>query len=219
VTGTPGGVGALADAVTELAALAMAFGRIDRTCCYHATGEKESDTDHTVMLSWVAPSLAAKLYPGRLDVGLVSQFASVHDAVEVYAGDTPTLRIGPAGRAAKAARERAAAQRIAAQFAGRLPWMAEMVERYERQEEPEARFVRAVDKDMPKLVHPEDGARGLAEEGITAAELAGIYCRQAAEISEYAGEFTELANLHHEVSGRVVGILTAREASQTEAVR
>jgi hypothetical protein len=59
----PADVGGLADTVTELGALAMAFGRIDRTCCYHASGEKESDADHTVMLSWVAPSLAAKLYP------------------------------------------------------------------------------------------------------------------------------------------------------------
>jgi putative hydrolases of HD superfamily len=207
----PSDIAATAEAVTELGALAMAFGRIDRTCCYHATGEKESDTDHTVMLSWVAPSLAAKLYPGQLDVGLVAQFASVHDAVEVHAGDTPTLRIDAAGKAAKAERERAAAARITEQFGGRLPWLAEMVERYEHQEEPEARFVRAVDKDMPKLVHVEDGARGLAEEGIGAAELAGIYQRQADDISQYAGEWTELAQLHRELSGRVVDMVAEQE--------
>jgi 5'-deoxynucleotidase YfbR-like HD superfamily hydrolase len=209
-----GGIGALADAVADLGAMAMAFGRIDRTCCYHATGEKESDTDHTVMLSWVPPSLAAKLYPGQLDVGLVTQFAAVHDTVEIYAGDTPALRIDEAGKAAKTARESAAVRRITGQFGGRLPWLAEMVERYERQEESEARFVRAVDKDMPKLVHFEDGARGLAEEGIGSAELTGIYRRQADDISRYAGEFTALAELHRELADRVVVMVANRETGR-----
>ena len=62
-----------------------------------------------------------------------------------------------------------------------------MVGRYERQEEAEARFVGAVDKDMPKIVHFQDAAVGLAREGISAEELAGIYQRQACDISFYAG--------------------------------
>lgn len=84
----------LAEAVIDLGRLALAFGRIDRTACYHPEGDmRESDTDHTVMLGWIAPALAAGLYPGVLDPGLVASYALVHDAVEVFAGDTPTLRI------------------------------------------------------------------------------------------------------------------------------
>jgi putative hydrolases of HD superfamily len=169
----PESAAVLADAVIELGALALSFGRADRTACYHPYQvTAESDTDHTMMLAWVAPSLAALLYPADLDTGLVAQFAVVHDAVEVFAGDTATLRIDAAGKAAKAQREQAAAQRWHDLFADRLPWLAEMIGRYERQEE--VRFVRAVDTDTPKIVHFQDAAVGLAREGISAAELAGI---------------------------------------------
>jgi putative hydrolase of HD superfamily len=208
---SPEGAAALADAVIELGALALAFARIDRTACYHPDQvTPESDTDHTVMLAWVAPSLAALLYPGELDTGLAAQFAVVHDAMEVFAGDTPTLRIDAVGNAAKAHRERVAAQRWSDLFAARLPWLPQMTGRCERQEEAEARFVRAVDKDLPKLVHFQDAAAGLAREGIPAAELAGIYQQQPSDISQYAGEFTALTQLRHELAARVVAVVTGR---------
>ena len=109
VTATPQAAGReeVADAAIRLAALALAFGRIDRTACTHPDGTPESDSDHTVMLGWLAPSLAALTEPG-LDPHLVAAYALVHDAVEVHAGDTPTLVITSQGRAEKAARERAA---------------------------------------------------------------------------------------------------------------
>jgi 5'-deoxynucleotidase YfbR-like HD superfamily hydrolase len=95
----------LTDSLIELGRLAMAFGKIDRTACYHEDGvTKESDSDHTVMLGWIAPALAQRCFRS-LDLGLVAQFALIHDAVEVYAGDTQTLRIDGDGKAAKKARE------------------------------------------------------------------------------------------------------------------
>jgi len=179
---------ALADALTDLGALALAFGRIDRTACFHPDGvTRESDSDHTVMLGWVAPALAARCRTG-LDAGLVAQFALVHDAVEVFAGDTPTLRITDQGRADKAAREHAAAQRWREMFAASLPWLPEMIGRYERQAEPEARFVRAADKCLPKIVHLLDGCAGLREHGVSAAELTDTFTRQEADMRAYAGE-------------------------------
>jgi hypothetical protein len=38
------------------------------------------------MLAWLAPALADLLYP-QLDPVLIAAFATVHDAVEVYAGE------------------------------------------------------------------------------------------------------------------------------------
>src|SRR5689334_19330112 len=160
----------LADAMVDLGRLALAFGRIDRTAVYHPDGvTPESDSDHTVMLGWLACALAARYFP-RLDVGLVAQFALVHDAPEVYAGDTPTLRIDAAGRAAKAAREHAAVGRLRAEFADRLPWFVDMITAYEAQVLPEARFVRGLDKVLPKIVHLLDGCTGLREQGMDRAE-------------------------------------------------
>ena len=205
---------ALADAITALAGHALAFGRIDRTACLHPDGiTRESDTDHTVMLGWATPAIAARFFPG-LDIGLVAQFALIHDAVEVFAGDTPTLRIDDNGRAAKAAREHAAAQRWHGEFAGSLPWMPVMIWRYEQQEEPEARFVRAADKILPKLVHVQNGCADLLAYGMTAGELETILGKQRGDIEAYAGEFGALMDLRDEMAARVVAVLREAEASR-----
>lgn len=204
----------LADAVTDLGRLALVFGRIDRTAVYHPDGvTPESDTDHTVMLGWVACSLAAKYFP-VLDVGLVAQFALVHDAPEVYAGDTPTLRISDAGRAAKAEREAAATRRLRAEFDGCLPWLPSLLEAYEKQVLPEARFVRGVDKILPKVVHVLDGCAGLVDHGMSSAELKRVFERQEADMRAYVGEFTELMDLRAELVNRTTAL--RRSIEQTE---
>lgn len=194
----------LADALIDLGNLAMVFGRIDRTACYHPDGgAKESDADHTVMLGWIAPALAARCFPD-LDLGLLAQFALIHDAVEVYAGDTQTLRISGPGRAAKKAREQAAAGRIFDEFHSVLPWFPEMVYRYERQDEPEARFVRGLDKCLPKIVHLLDGCAGLHEFGISRAELAATLAEQDTDMRTYVGEFGALLDVRAELVSRVL---------------
>jgi putative hydrolase of HD superfamily len=194
----------LADAVTDLGRLALKFGMIDRTAVYHADGvTPESDTDHTVMLGWVACSLAARFFP-TLDVGLVAQMALVHDAPEVYAGDTPTLRIDPAGRAVKAAREAAAARRLHAEFGETLPWLPALLKAYEAQQLPEARFVRGVDKVLPKIVHMLDGCAGLIDHRMGSAELTAVFDQQEADMARYVGEFTELMELRAELVGRTI---------------
>lgn len=204
----------LADAVIDLGRLALVFGAIDRTACWHPDGsQRESDTDHTVMLGWVAPALAWSLYPARLDIGLVAQFSLVHDMPEVYAGDTPTLRINAAGREAKEEREREALERIGREFDGRLPWVPIMAAAYESQRSAEARFVRAVDKCLPKIVHLLDGAKGLVEERTTVAELRDVFERQAADMAGYAGDFPELLELRAELVERTIALLAEKEGA------
>lgn len=195
----------LADGLVDLARLALAFGRIDRIAVYHPDQvTPESDTDHTVMLVWAACAIAATWFPGQLDVGLVAQYAAVHDAPEVYAGDTPTLRITDEGRAAKAAREAAAVDRLAAEFTHRLPWFAYTLRNYEDQRFPEARFVRGVDKIMPKLVHLLDRCAGLLEQGISRGELADAFARQHHDMASYVGEFQAVLDVRDELVRRVL---------------
>lgn len=198
------GVEQLADALVDLGRLALAFGRIDRTAVYHPDGvTPESDTDHTVMLGWIACALAARCFP-RLDAGLVAQFALVHDAPEVYAGDTQTLRIDAAGRAAKAVREHAAVDRLTAEFGDRLPWFPAVIAAYEAQELPEARFVRGLDKVLPKIVHLLDGCAGLRQFGIRRAELVEVFRRQGDDMACYVGEFVDLMQLRAVLVDRVI---------------
>jgi 5'-deoxynucleotidase YfbR-like HD superfamily hydrolase len=193
----------LADSLEDLARLALAFGRVDRAVYHEDQTTPESDTDHTVMLGWVACALAATWYP-QLDLGLVAQMALVHDAPEVYAGDTPTLRITDAERAAKAQRETAATERLAAELGHRLPWLPDTLRRYEHQQLPEARFVRGVDKILPKLVNLLEQCYSLITQGISRVELVAALNQQRHAMTAYVGEFTALMEMWEELACRVL---------------
>lgn len=195
---------AVTDAVIYLAELALRFGKIDRTACYHPDKRtRESDSDHTVMLGWIGCALAARYFP-ELDRGLVAQFALIHDAPEVHAGDTQTLRISPEERAAKKDREAASVRQLIAEFGEHLPWFPVTILAYEEQELPEARYVRALDKSLPKIVHLLDGLAGLREFGITHSELSVLLATQFADVAGYAGEFQELLDIRQELSTRLL---------------
>lgn len=151
------------DGVSESCNLAIHMGAIssrlvleDRTRCEHPDGRAENVAEHSLMLAKVAPELAAHLYP-ELDVNLVARYATVHDDVEAYVGDTPTDRISAEGVLAKEDIEKNGLARLKAEYA-HLPTYARLVEEYEAQEIPETRFVRVADKLMVLLIHfPNDG--------------------------------------------------------------
>lgn len=194
----------LTDAVIYMAELALRFGKIARTACYHPDKRtRETDTTHTVMLGWIGCALASRYFP-ELDPGLVAQFALVHDAPEVHAGDTQTLRISAQERAAKKAREAAATEQLREEFGQTLPWFPALLGVYEAQDLPEARFIRALDKSLPKIVHLLDEMTGLREFGITRDELAVLLCTQFADVASYAGEFAELLNIRQELTTRLL---------------
>lgn len=140
-------------AIIDLGTLALAFGRVDRITCHPDGVTPESDTDHTVMLGLVACAFAERFAP-TLDRGRIAEFALVHDFVEVYAGDTPTARIlSDADHTSKEEREAEALKRIRAEFDAELPWLGETIDAYERRDTSEARFIKVVDKALPKITN------------------------------------------------------------------
>lgn len=191
------------DAVVHLGRLSLQFGRVDRITFHDDGTTPESDTDHTVMLGLIATALAAST---NLDVGLVAQYALVHDLVEVYAGDTNTLGgLTTEGKADKKAREEAALARLFVEFGdGPLHHVADALMSYERQKAPEARFVRAVDKLMPKITHILNGAVTLRRQGVDPVRQAARYVEQRAEIAAYTPEWPWLLDLHADLVGRVM---------------
>jgi putative hydrolases of HD superfamily len=197
------------DAVIALGQLSLAFGRVNRIT-YHpdtptAPGQPESDTDHTVMLGLIACGLAAA--HTDLDVGQVAQDALVHDVTEVRAGDTPTLGgLSDEEKAAKKHREREAQEWISNTYATTVPWLPVTLAAYEAQITRESRFVRAVDKLMPKLTHLANGCRTLIEQGVDPDRQDARYVEQRAEIAVYAGEWPWLLDLHAELAGRVMAL-------------
>jgi putative hydrolase of HD superfamily len=173
-------------ALFDLAALSLQFGRTNRVT-YHEDGvTPESDTDHTVMLGLCACAFAKRFAP-RLDLGLVAQFAFVHDLAEALCGDTNTLRIDRAGREEKERREEVARQEIRERFSRDLPWVCETLDRYERLEDPEARFVKVLDKVLPKITHALNKGAALREHGVDLSGLAKVNGSQREAITRTYG--------------------------------
>lgn len=195
-----------ADEVVKLSQLALLFGRIPRAT-FHEDGKRaETDSDHTVMLGLVACALAEKYYP-RLDLGLVAQFALVHDLTEAYAGDTPTLKISAAEKHDKEQREQEALERIKREFAEGFPLIPELLQRYEARTEPEARFVKAVDKLIPKVTHILNKGATLRARDITKDDVRKTYADQEAAMRAYAPDFPEILQLRKELAERMLDVI------------
>ncbi len=125
----------------------------------------ENDAEHSWSLGILACSLALRIDP-NLDVGLVSQFASVHDLAEVVAGDT-SVWASEADLGDKHRKEEKAIVVLKERFGGAFPWLIDTLEDYERQDTPEARYVRAMDKYIALCIRFRDGGRFYQEQRIT----------------------------------------------------
>lgn len=134
----------IASTVLSLGKLAADFTQITRIP-RHADGRHENDSEHTFMLTLVAPAVAEKHYPD-LDLDKIRRFAHVHDFPELITGDINTHDSTPEELDEKARRDREAAQQLLTILPSSL---ATALEEYERQDTPEAVFVRVIDKLLP----------------------------------------------------------------------
>lgn len=187
------------DQVDYLCDLALKFAAVNRTWVQLYNGQQESDTDHTVMLGWVACQFAAKWYPD-MDLGLIAQLALVHDAPEVYAGDVQSLGMSADVAAIKKQNEELAVKRIESETTG---WFIDTIKLYEAQVIPESRFVRALDKVLPKVVVWLNDLKVIAEHR-SWEELQDQCNSQYNDLRIYAGEFTELMELYKQTAFRVI---------------
>jgi putative hydrolase of HD superfamily len=143
----------------QLGWFAMQLARVYRIPRYD-TISRENDAEHSFMVALTAMELAAS-YHSELDVGLVCQFAIVHELIEKRTKDVPTFTLDDAALAAKEAREHDALEATCAELP---PYIAHMLRRYEAQVEPEARFVRLEDKMTPLISNLEGPGRKVMEE-------------------------------------------------------
>jgi 5'-deoxynucleotidase YfbR-like HD superfamily hydrolase len=165
---------------TALARLALRFSRVERITRHEDGVRLETDSDHSIMLALVACNLA----PAILNRARIAEFAIVHDLVETYSGDVQTLTIDAAGRSAKEERERAAFARIRDEF-GADSWIVRTFESYEAQVEHEARYVRLMDKVLPKLTHLFNGCVAARE----LIDLPGFIASHEAQHRKLSGEY------------------------------
>jgi len=181
----------------QLAALSSRLALEDRTLVNHITGRPENVAEHSNMLAIVAPGIAEMYYP-QLDANLISRFASIHDAVEAYVGDTATHNITDEGLKEKATREAEGLERFRKDFAA-MPGVVKIIEQYEAQEIKEARFVRIVDKWMPILVH--FGDKGQTVRSYTAADrLVEDFSPHVRRLKKQFPDFPELVSVREELT-------------------
>lgn len=175
-------------AIIDLGVFSLAFGRVNRVTCHPDGVTPESDADHTVMLGLVACAFAERFVPS-LDRGLIAQFALVHDLVEVYAEDSVTSHpsFTDADQQTKEEREAEALARIRSEFDAELPWIGNTIDAYERRDTPEARFVKVVDKALPKIANLLNGGVTFTGQGHGKESGKAFLDQQLAKISSTYG--------------------------------
>lgn len=106
------------------------------------------------------------------------------------------MTAGEKGRAAQRDREHAALIRIRDEL-HEMDWLPAMISRYEAQDDPESRFVWAVDKMLPKIVLRIEGRPGerLRSMGVDADCIREFRVREEAEFGKRVSDFPEIIKL------------------------
>lgn len=131
--------------VIALAAIGERLAHEERLHVDHGSGRPENVAEHSLTLVKVSVYLADKYYP-HLDKGKIAIYAASHDDVEAYVGDTPTDSVSNADLGAKEELEQDGLKQLIYEYKSISSAYTATVKAYEEQKEPEARFVRMVDK-------------------------------------------------------------------------
>ena len=182
--------------------LILQFGQVFRATM-DSNGNPESDTTHTVMLAMLVLCTAGKeKIPLKIDLCL--GYALVHDLAEAKAGDTPTLiELTPEQQALKDAKEAKARKQIREELSG-FPVLLQLLDAYETQEDPEAKFVKVLDKILPKLTHSGNGYRVPLANGFTKEAFAARLHRQAEMLKKHAPELEYAHSLYRFTSDHAI---------------
>ena len=130
---------------------------------------RENDAEHSFSLA-IAAAVLAEYSNEPVDVAKAMKMVLVHDAVEIYAGDTYCY--DDEGAKTKEAREKAAAEKIfgtlpeeqAAEY--RALW-----DEFERNDTPEARFSNAMDRIQPLLLNYSREGYSWKEHGVNSSQV------------------------------------------------
>jgi len=153
----------------------------------------ENDMEHSYHLAMLAWYIV-DTHKLALDRDKVFRYALAHDLVEVYAGDTYLYSEDKALLASKPERERLAAERLAVEFP-EVPEMHDAIVGYVLKDDPESRFVYALDKIEPIVKMYLDDGRTWKEKDVTLEMLYESKKEKVAyspEIEKYFNEFMTL---------------------------
>lgn len=109
---------------------------------------RENDAEHSWHLALCAMVLE-EYAPVPLDMQKVLRLVTVHDLIEIYAGDT--FAYDTAGNATKALREAVAAEKLFSVLGRQGDEFRSLWEEFEAKQTPEAQYAAAMDRLQPML--------------------------------------------------------------------
>jgi putative hydrolase of HD superfamily len=129
----------------------------------------ENSAEHSWHIGLAAMVLAEYAPPG-VDVGHVLELVTVHDLVEIDAGDT--FAYDPEHALTKDARERAAADRMFGLLpSGEGARLRALWEEFEERATPEARFANALDRFQALLLNMQSGGGSWTAHGVRRSQV------------------------------------------------
>jgi putative hydrolase of HD superfamily len=149
------------DNILDFAGLLNKFRLIERTVLFKGSDRKENDAEHSFSLAMLAWYINTT-YKLGFDIDKLFKYSLAHDLVEVYAGDTYFIQNKDDSVAKKKQRESDAANKLRLDFP-EFEEMHNIIELYEKREDPESRFIYALDKIDPMISIYVDGGRALKE--------------------------------------------------------
>jgi 5'-deoxynucleotidase YfbR-like HD superfamily hydrolase len=156
----------------------------------------ENDVEHSWTVSILACALAPHIDP-QLDTGKISQFALVHDVVEVFAGDTKHFSATPGHKATKTEREQAALARLKQDYPA-FSWLSDTIAAYETFDSAEAQFVYAIDKYIAVIYDLLDQGLYLHQVGVDKAKYDQLMVAHRTKAHRHPGVgryYDEIRNL------------------------
>lgn len=169
--------------LSRLSELYGAFMKVERAT--YREGRRETDGEHTLHAMFLAVAYTAQYHP-EFDPGEVALLMMIHDLDEVYAGDVNSLTADTQGMHQKEMNEERDRHRLRVELAD-SPFILDLLERYWAQDEPVAKYVRAIEKFDPSFAHKSDGGVAIRAMGIETRQHYRELDRRAVDrMAEYA---------------------------------
>lgn len=127
------------------------FREVERTIYFPHSERGENDAEHSRHLAMMAWYIISTRNLHHLSLEKILQYSLVHDLVEIYGGDTSAFTSSTDQKQSKHEREEKALHQMKHEFP-EFHTMMDLIDTYERREDPESIFVYALDKVVSPFV-------------------------------------------------------------------
>ena len=185
--------------------LANTYADIERATV-DRSGAPETDSRHAIHLMKIALPYAQEFYPS-LGRGKVAAYALLHDIIEAYAGDVPSLGMSKDQENQKHHDEARALITLRQEYGDTWPELISVIEDYEALKDIEARYTKTIDKIDPSFGHFENQGLALKNNlGLTKQTFLTAINETTQRIAVYSGEFPQLMHDREELIRRVAAV-------------